>query len=63
MNASSTMSNKVHLSEFMGQTDEKARLDSRTCSHVEEARTQKKASGRNRPKIEADRGGNTAKGF
>lgn len=47
----------------MGQTDEKAGLDSRTYSIVEEARTQKNASGRNRPKIEEDRGGNTAKGF
>ena len=44
-------------------TDEKARVDSRTYSHLKEARTQKKASGRNCAKIEKDRGGDATKGF
>jgi hypothetical protein len=44
-------------------TDEKAGVESRTYSHVKDARTQKKASGRNCSQIEKDRGGDATKGF
>jgi hypothetical protein len=47
----------------LGGTDEKARVGSRTYSHVKDARTQKKASGRNCVDIEKDRGGDATKGF
>jgi hypothetical protein len=46
---------------YDGGADEKAGLDSRTYSHVKEARTQKNGSRRNRAEIEENRGGNATK--
>jgi hypothetical protein len=46
-----------------GGTGEKARVDSRTYSHVKEACTQKNASGRNCAEVEEDRGSDATKGF